>query len=87
MLHYHGNVVVGKSPSRFVRWVRQFLSRQASAILHRPRVLILDEPASGLDPHASRNACPMFAPVALLVWIRSFAKIETFTSSSSPWNW
>ena len=28
----------------------------ASAILHRPRVLILDEPTSGLDPHASRDA-------------------------------
>ena len=28
----------------------------ASAVLHRPKVLILDEPTSGLDPHASRDA-------------------------------
>jgi ABC-2 type transport system ATP-binding protein len=32
----------------------------ASAILHRPKVLVLDEPTSGLDPHASRDARALF---------------------------
>jgi heme exporter protein A len=47
----------------FSRGMQQRLS-VARAVLHRPQVLLLDEPYTGLDPHAAESLTDLLAELA-----------------------
>jgi ABC-2 type transport system ATP-binding protein len=55
------------------------------AMIHKPRVLVLDEPASGLDPEARHNLAELFkslqaAGMTLLVSSHILAELEAYAS-------
>lgn len=57
----------------------------AQAIIHRPRVLVLDEPASGLDPEARHDLARLFrtlraAGMTLLVSSHILAELEDYAT-------
>ncbi|WP_027016921.1 ABC transporter ATP-binding protein [Comamonas composti] len=51
--------LLGRSPTELSRGQRQRLAI-GQAIVHQPRVLLLDEPASGLDPEARSSLSQLF---------------------------
>ena len=66
------------------RGLRQRLSI-AQAMLHRPKVLLLDEPASGLDPEARANLSDLLRALGaegmtLVVSSHILAELEDYTS-------
>jgi ABC-2 type transport system ATP-binding protein len=67
------------------RGLRQRLAI-AQAIIHRPRVLLLDEPASGLDPEARHELSALFRSLrdegmTLLVSSHILAELDEYSSS------
>lgn len=71
-----------KSPAELSRGLRQRVAI-AQAIIHRPPVVLLDEPASGLDPEARHELAELFLDLqaggmTLLVSSHILAELEAY---------
>ncbi len=71
-------------PGELSRGLRQRLAI-AQAIIHQPRVLLLDEPASGLDPEARHELANLFldlqaSGMTLLVSSHILAELEAYST-------
>jgi ABC-2 type transport system ATP-binding protein len=76
---------LGRPAGSLSRGQRQRLA-MAQAIVHRPRVLLLDEPASGLDPEARHTAAALIRQLGaegmtVLVSSHILAELETYCSA------
>lgn len=76
---------LGQKVSTLSRGLSQRLAI-AQAIVHEPRVLLLDEPASGLDPEARRSLSKLFVALqeqgmTLMVSSHILAELEEYSTS------
>ncbi|MGR9106908.1 MAG: ABC transporter ATP-binding protein [Gammaproteobacteria bacterium] len=76
---------LNSTPARLSRGLRQRVAI-AQAIIHEPKVLLLDEPASGLDPEARHALTGLFLELqrkgmTLLVSSHILAELEDYSTS------